>query len=116
MRQLDSTQVANALQDGGLGKSRFASLVEQGFDLRFEFGERRRREAAFSLFRWRRLDRPTCKLAEWGVLRVHVRPFLEIAAPLDFADVLLLLSRLGSRWTPATREALLAVLTGAADR
>jgi hypothetical protein len=45
-----------------------------------------------------------------------VKRFLEITAPLDFADVLLLLSRLGSRWTPPTREALIAALTGAADR
>ena len=48
--------------------------------------------------------------------RADVRRFLEITAPLVFADVLLLLSRLGSRWTPPTREALLALLTGAADR
>ncbi len=48
--------------------------------------------------------------------RADVRRFLEITAPLVFADVLLLLSRLGSRGRPPTREALLALLTGAADR
>ena len=48
--------------------------------------------------------------------REEAARFLAVTAPLDFAEVLLLLSRLGSRWTPPTREALVAVLTGAADR
>jgi CdiI immunity protein len=48
--------------------------------------------------------------------RVEATRFLAVTASLDFADVLLLLSRLGSRWTPPTREALIAALTGAADR
>ena len=43
--------------------------------------------------------------------RAEVTRFLDVTAPLDFADVLLLLSRLGSRWTPPTREALIALLT-----
>lgn len=48
--------------------------------------------------------------------RAEVTRFLAATAHLDFADVLPLLSRLGSRWTPPTRDALIAVLTGAADR
>jgi len=48
--------------------------------------------------------------------RAEVKRFLEVTAPLDFADVLLLLSRLGSRCMPPTREALIAALTGAEDR
>ena len=48
--------------------------------------------------------------------RAEARRFLAVTARLDFADVLVLLSRLGSRWTPSTREALIAALTGASDR
>jgi hypothetical protein len=42
--------------------------------------------------------------------RAEVTRFLEITAPLEFPDVLSLVSRLGSRWTPPTRDALIAVL------
>jgi hypothetical protein len=42
----------------------------------------------------------------------EVTRFLDVTAPLDFADVRSLFSRLGSRWAPPTRDALVAVLTG----
>ncbi|HYT76849.1 MAG TPA: hypothetical protein VEL79_18990 [Vicinamibacterales bacterium] len=42
-----------------------------------------------------------------------MKRFLDVTVPLDFADVRSLLSRLGCRWTPPTRDALVATLTGA---
>jgi contact-dependent growth inhibition (CDI) system CdiI-like immunity protein len=40
----------------------------------------------------------------------EVKRFLEVTESLDFADVRALMSRLGCRWTPPTREALIAAL------
>jgi hypothetical protein len=45
----------------------------------------------------------------------EARRFLDLTAALDFADVRALLARLGCRWTPPSREALTAALTGADD-
>jgi hypothetical protein len=42
----------------------------------------------------------------------EVKRFLDVTSPLDFADVRSLLTQLGCRWTPPTREALIATLTG----
>ena len=45
----------------------------------------------------------------------EARRFLARTAALDFAAVQELVGRLGSRWTPPSREALIALLNGAAD-
>ena len=42
----------------------------------------------------------------------EAKRFLEVTAPLEFDEVVALLSRLGSRWTPPTRKALIAALGG----
>jgi hypothetical protein len=44
------------------------------------------------------------------------RRFLARTAALEFAAVQELVGRLGSRWTPPSREALVALLNDAADR
>ena len=41
--------------------------------------------------------------------------FLENTASLDFSDVRALVARLGSRWTPPSRKALVALLTEVAN-
>ena len=46
----------------------------------------------------------------------EVERFLEATSSLDFEDVRALLTRLGARWTPPTREALAAALTRARIR
>jgi hypothetical protein len=43
----------------------------------------------------------------------EVTRFLEVTGPLEFETVVALLGRLGSRWTPPTRRALVAALTRA---
>lgn len=44
--------------------------------------------------------------------RAEARRFLELTEPLEFAKVLALLSRLGCRWKPPSRDALAEVVTG----
>jgi hypothetical protein len=46
----------------------------------------------------------------------EIRRFLERTAALDFSDVRALVARLGCRWTPGSRKALVALLTEAASR
>jgi len=53
--------------------------------------------------------------AELQRFRKEMKRFLALTSTLDFDKVRALLHRLGSRWTPPTREALIAVLTGAAE-
>lgn len=43
-------------------------------------------------------------------VRAEVRRFLDLTAALELADVRALLSQLGARWLPPTREALIAAL------
>jgi hypothetical protein len=45
----------------------------------------------------------------------EARRFLERTATLDFSDVRILVARLGCRWTPRSRKALVALLTEAAN-
>jgi CdiI immunity protein len=45
----------------------------------------------------------------------EARRFLERTATLDFNDVRVLVARLGCRWTPPSRKALVALLTEAAN-
>lgn len=45
----------------------------------------------------------------------ETRRFLERTATLDFSQVRVLLARIGSRWSPRSRHALVAVLTDAAN-
>jgi hypothetical protein len=45
----------------------------------------------------------------------EARRFLERTATLDFSDVRVLVARLGGRWTPPSRKALVALLTEAAN-
>jgi len=44
-----------------------------------------------------------------------MKRFLALTGALDFDKVRALLHQLGSRWTPPSREALIAVLTDAAE-
>ena len=53
--------------------------------------------------------------AERQRFRKEVRRFLDVTAPLDFATLRALLDRLGSRWAPPSRQALVAWLSDAAD-
>ena len=53
---------------------------------------------------------------EHARFRAEVTRFLEAVERLDDEDLHALLARLGSRWTPPTREALVAALTGGAKR
>lgn len=52
---------------------------------------------------------------EWQRFAREVKRFLVLAASLEFAEVQELLSRLGCRWTPPSREALTDLLTGAIE-
>jgi hypothetical protein len=45
----------------------------------------------------------------------EIRRFLERTVTLDFSDVRALVARLGCRWTPRSRKALVALLTEAAN-
>lgn len=51
--------------------------------------------------------------AEERTFRREVKRFLTQTSTLDFDAVCALLHQLGSRWTPPSREALIAVLTNA---
>ena len=53
--------------------------------------------------------------AEWRLFQREVKRFAAIANDGDFEHVRRLIHRLGSRWTPPSREALLTLLTGVAD-
>jgi CdiI immunity protein len=53
--------------------------------------------------------------AEWRRFQREARQLLRRAEAGDFADVCALIHRLGSRWIPPSRDALLALLTRAAD-
>jgi len=44
--------------------------------------------------------------------RAEVRRFLEFTAPLDFAKVQALVTKIGGRWNPPSREEFVAALTG----
>src|SRR5262245_3940710 len=48
--------------------------------------------------------------------RAEVTRFLEATTHLDDDAVHVLLARLGSRWTPPTRQALITALTGGSKR
>ena len=50
--------------------------------------------------------------AEWRRFQREVTRLLRLASSTEFDDVCLLLQRLGSRWTPPSREAVIALLTG----
>lgn len=49
--------------------------------------------------------------AERRRFRTEARRFLEATAPIAFSEVQGLIERLGSRWIPASRDALVAWLT-----
>jgi hypothetical protein len=51
--------------------------------------------------------------AEWRRFQREAHRFVRLTAERDFDDVCKLLHQLGSRWTPPSREALIALLTGA---
>lgn len=53
--------------------------------------------------------------AERQRFRTEVQRFLDVTAPLDFAKLRALLSRLGSRWTPPSRAAVITWLSAADD-
>lgn len=53
--------------------------------------------------------------AERERFRAEVRRFLEVTAALDFAKLRALLDRLGSRWSPPSRTAVVKWLSDAAD-
>jgi hypothetical protein len=53
--------------------------------------------------------------AERERFRREANQFLARTAALDFGEVLSLVARLGSRWTPPTREALVALLAHVTD-
>ena len=53
--------------------------------------------------------------AERQRFRAEVRRFLDQTAPLDFPKLRALLARLGARWTPPSREAVVTWLSSAAD-
>lgn len=54
--------------------------------------------------------RADASVAEAHVFREEARRFLTATRALDFADVQRLLTRIGSRWIPGSREQLEAVL------
>ena len=51
--------------------------------------------------------------AEWRRFQREAKRLADFAGHADFDDVRELLQRLGSRWMPSSREALIAVLTSA---
>ena len=53
--------------------------------------------------------------AERKRLQRDVRRFLDVTADLEFEKVVELLDRLGARWAPESREALVGVLSGVVD-
>jgi contact-dependent growth inhibition (CDI) system CdiI-like immunity protein len=53
--------------------------------------------------------------AEWRRFQREAKRFAGIANGRDFDDVRRLFQKLGSHWTPPSRDALLTLLTGAAD-
>jgi hypothetical protein len=53
--------------------------------------------------------------AERERFRREAKQFLARTAALDFSEVLSLVARLGSRWTPPTREALVALFAHLVD-
>ena len=53
--------------------------------------------------------------AEWRRFQREARQLLRRAESGDFGEMSDLLHRLGSRWTPPSRDALLALLTRAAE-
>jgi hypothetical protein len=53
--------------------------------------------------------------AERQRFRKEVQRFLDVTAPLDFAKLRALLERLGSRWMPPSRDAVVTVLSAAAE-
>ena len=54
--------------------------------------------------------------AELRRFRKEMKRFLALTSTLDFDKVRALLHKLGSRWVPPSREALIAVLTDAAEK
>jgi hypothetical protein len=53
--------------------------------------------------------------AERTRFREETRRFLDCTSDLDFAKLLALVGRLGSRWRPSSREALVSTLSEAAN-
>jgi len=47
--------------------------------------------------------------------RTEARRFLQRSAPIDFKDVRAVMARLGCRWTPPSRKALVALLAEIAN-
>jgi CdiI immunity protein len=54
--------------------------------------------------------------AEWRRFQREARQLLRRAEGGNFDDVCTLMQRLGSRWTPPSRDALITLLTRAAER
>lgn len=50
--------------------------------------------------------------AEWRRFQRDVTRLLRLASTWEFDEMCSLLQRLGSRWTPPSREAVIALLTG----
>jgi len=53
---------------------------------------------------------------EWRRFSADVQRFLDITERLDFKTVKAFLARLGCRWTPPSRDALVELLTRQVDR
>jgi hypothetical protein len=93
------------------GTPRFPVLerVFRGYlheDFAAEYG---RPEAAVRAFR------DDASPAEWRRFQREAKRFAAFVDGRDLEDVCTLVHRLGSRWTPPSREALLSLLTGAAE-
>ncbi len=52
--------------------------------------------------------------AEWRRFQREAKRLAALASERDFDDICTLVHRLGSRWTPPSRDALVALLTGIA--
>ena len=53
--------------------------------------------------------------AEWRRFQREVKRFVELVDGRDLGQVRMLLHRLGCRWTPASRDALISLFTSAAE-
>jgi hypothetical protein len=53
--------------------------------------------------------------AEWRRFQGEAKQLVALAGVADFDDLRAIVRRLGSRWTPPSRDALIALLTEAAD-
>ena len=53
--------------------------------------------------------------AEWRRFQREAKRFASLVDSLDLEEVRTLVHRLGSRWTPPSRDALISLITGAAE-